>query len=181
MRKLAESIKLPPELETMVKAIEVPLEQGEEAEVRRMLARKRNAFMLEGDRLGRTDLIEHEIHTTAQIPLRQPARRFPIHQREEGEHQVQEMLEKGLIEPSQSPWASPVVLVKKKDGSTRFCIDYRRLNNITIKDAYPLPRIDDSLDALSGADCFSTLDLASGYWQVGLAPAAKEHLLPRSP
>lgn len=70
------------------------------------------------------------------------------------------------MEESNSPWASPVVLVKKKDGTQRFCVDYRQLNSVTIKDAYPLPRIDDSLDALSEARWFSTLDLA--YWQVAL-------------
>lgn len=171
---VAESPQLPAELQKMMDEQEVEMTGDLKREAQRMLARKRDAFMLEGDELGKTNLVQHEIHTNTQVPLRQRARRLPIHQREEGERQVQDMLEKGLIEPSQSPWASPVVLVRKKDGSTRFCIDYRRLNDVTIKDAYPLPRIDESLDALSGADCFSTLDLASGYWQVGLAPAAKE-------
>lgn len=72
------------------------------------------------------------------------------------------------IKPSSSPWSSPVVLVPKKDGTTRFCIDYRKLNSITKKDVYPLPRIDDILDTLGGAKYFTSLDLASGYWQVSL-------------
>ncbi|KRX76089.1 Transposon Tf2-9 polyprotein [Trichinella sp. T6] len=76
------------------------------------------------------------------------------------------MLERGLIEPAEGPWSSPVVLAKKKEGSSRFCVDYRRLNEVTRKDAQPLPRIDVTLDALAGAKWFTTLDLASGYWQV---------------
>ena len=76
------------------------------------------------------------------------------------------MLERDVIEPSSSPCASGIVLVRKKDGTTRFCVDYRKLNDATIKDAYPLPRIDETLDHLSGACWFSTLDMSSGYWQV---------------
>ena len=76
------------------------------------------------------------------------------------------MLHRGVIEPCQSSWASPVVLVIKTDGTTRFCFDYRKLNDIMRKDAYPLTRIDDTLDALLGSTYFSALDLYSGYWQV---------------
>ena len=84
------------------------------------------------------------------------------------------MLAQDVISPSSSPWASPIVLVKKKDGRTRFCVDYRKLNHLTRKDAYPLPRIDDTLNTLAGSKWFSTLDLISGYWQVELDQQTRE-------
>ena len=87
--------------------------------------------------------------------------------------QVQQMLASNVIRPSNSPWASPVVMVRKKDGSLRFCVDFRQLNVTTVKDAHPLPRIDDLLDALHGAQWFSTLDLKSGYWQVPITESDK--------
>ena len=78
------------------------------------------------------------------------------------------MLKHRVIRPSSSPWASPIVLVKKKDGSVRFCVDFRRLNDITVKDVFPLPRTTDLLESFQGAKIFSTLDAAAGYWQVPL-------------
>ncbi len=79
---------------------------------------------------------------------------------------LDDMLTRGIIEPGCGPWSSPVLLVKNKDGSTCFCVDFRRFKEVTRKDAHPPPRIDDTLDTLPGACLFSTLDLASGYWQV---------------
>lgn len=79
-----------------------------------------------------------------------------------------------MVEPADSAWSSPVVLVRKKDGKWRLCVDYRKLNAVTRRDAYPLPRIDDSLDALAGSLFFSTLDLLSRYWQVPMDQEAQD-------
>ncbi|MEL7426754.1 MAG: RNase H-like domain-containing protein [Bacteroidota bacterium] len=126
------------------------------------------------ENLGHTTVLEHQIDTGNAQPIRQYPRRLPFAFREEAKDQVQEMLKQGVIQPSSSPWASPIVLVKKKDGKYRFCIDYRKLNSVTKKDAHPLPRVDDLLDALQGSCMFSTLDLRSGYWQVSVAPEDRE-------
>ncbi|KRY38258.1 Retrovirus-related Pol polyprotein from transposon 17.6 [Trichinella spiralis] len=114
--------------------------------------------------LVRTSVVRHAIHTGDAKPVRCSPRRIPYHQRAQVEALLDEMLRRDVVEPSSSPWASPIV--KKKDGSCRFCVDYRQLNNFTRKDAHPLPRIDDTLDALVGAQWFSTLSRAIGYWQV---------------
>ena len=119
----------------------------------------------DGD-IGRTDLSQHHIDTGEASPVRQRPRRMPLSQREAADNEVARMLSQGIIEPSESPWCSPIVLVKKKDWSVRLCVDYRKLNEVTVKDAHPLPRIEDNLDWLAGSQFFSTLDLASGYWQV---------------
>ena len=126
------------------------------------------------DNPGRTDMVKHRLNTGNSPPIRQPVRRIPAHKREEARHLLQDMLAKGVIQPSCSPWASPIVLVPKKDGSVRFCIDYRKVKAATRRDAYPLPRIDDTLDTLAGAKWFSTLDMVSGYWQVEVADEDKE-------
>jgi len=138
-----------------------------------LLIRYQDVFSSGEFDIGRTTWVKHSIETGDARPVRQRLRRSSPQQREEVERQVQELLAKGLIQPSDSPWASPVVLVSKKDGSKRLCLDYRSLNDVTRKDAYPLPRIDDSLDSLGNAKYFSTLDLAAGYWQVEMDDDAR--------
>ena len=131
-----------------------------------------DVFIQGEDYLGNTPLLEHTIETHGP-PLRQPYRRQNPAVRREEMAQVQQMLSSNVIRPSNSPWASPVVMVWKKDGSLRFCVDFHQLNAATVKDAHPLPRIDDLLDALHGAKWFSTLDLKSGYWQVPITEQDK--------
>ena len=141
-----------------------------QADIKRLLTRHHNVFALEPLDVGRTSLVQHCIDTGDSSPVRQAPRRIPIHLQGEVNNMISEMLKADIIRPSESPWASSVVLVKKKDGSLRFCVDYRRLNSVTKKDSYPLPRIDDTIDALAGSQWFSTLELASGYWQVEVDP-----------
>ena len=130
-------------------------------------------FASNADSLGRTAMVRHAINTEGP-PIRQSMRRQPAVLRTTIDSEVQKMLQQGVIQPSFSPWSSPVVMVKKKDGTWRFCIDYRKLNDVTHRDAYPLPRVDATLDSLAGSMFFTTLDLASGYWQVELEPNDKE-------
>ena len=119
--------------------------------------------------LRRTTATRHSIVTEANArPIRQRQYRQPYHMRAEMDKQIGEMLIDGLIKPSTSPWSSPVLMVPKKDGSSRFCVDFRALNEVTVKDPFPLPRIDETLESLGGAKYFTTLDLAAGYWQVEL-------------
>ena len=136
------------------------------AELRQILLRQRTAFSLGSLDLGCTSVVKHQINLSDNLPFKERARRIPPALFEEVREHLKEMLACGVIRESSSPWASNVVLVRKKDGSLRFCLDFRKLNSRTIKDAYALPRIEDTLDALNGACWFSTLDLKSGYWQV---------------
>ena len=133
-----------------------------------------DVFSLSQGEIGRTTLARHEINLEdATSPIRQRFRRVPFFQRQEMKQMIDTMLSQDVIEPSFGPWVSPVVLVKKKDGSSRFCVDFRKLNAVTKKDAQPIPRIDDALETLTGSCYFSTLDLASGYWQVPMKESDK--------
>jgi len=115
-----------------------------------------------------------QIDTGDAKPKSQPEHHIPFAVRQEVARQLQKMQESAVVRLSHSPWASPIVLVRKRDGSLRFCIEYRGLNSVTKADTFPLPRIDDLLDKLGKSRYFSTLDLASGYWQVQMHPDSQE-------
>jgi transposase InsO family protein len=137
-----------------------------------MLAKHRSMW---NGRLGHVHSTSHRIDLLpGSRPVHcQPYRAGP-RAREIGLAEIQRMLDAGVIERATSEWASPIVLVAKPDGSTRFCVDYRRLNAITVRDSYPLPRMDDCIDSLGDARVFSTLDCNSGYWQIPVRPEDRE-------
>ena len=144
------------------------LSSDQQVKLSNVLNKYSDVFAKSDSDLGRTDIIEHAIDTQGNHPIYQRPYRIPEAQRKVVDAHVTDMANRGVIRPSKSPWSSPIVLVGKKDGSTRFCVDFRKLNAVTRKDVYPLPRIDETLDTLGGAQYFTTLDLASGYWQVPL-------------
>ncbi len=119
---------------------------------------------------GKTVLTEHTIGTNnSERPIRVPPYRIPHAYRDAVAKELDEMEQSGVIEPSQSEWSAPIVVVRKKDGNIRLCVDYRRLNAITPVDAYPMPRTDELIDKLGKAKYITTLDLARGYWQVPMS------------
>ena len=144
--------------------------EEQQQQVRDCIIKHHKIFAVDDCELGKTDLVKHTIKLDNYVPFKEKYRCIPPHQYEEVKKHLNEMLEVGAIRKSNSPWASAVVLVRKKDGSLRFCIDLRKLNARTVKDAYSLPRIEDSLDSLNGSCIFTSIDLKAGYWQVELDP-----------
>ena len=125
--------------------------------------------------MGTTHVVKHHIKLSDPVPFKEKYKRIPPHLYDEVREHIKEMLELGAIRKSQSPWSSPIVLVRKKDGKLRFCIDLRKLNQRTVRDNYSLPKIDHMLEQLIGAEWFCTLDLKSGYWQVELTEESKPY------
>ena len=144
-------------------------------EAKEMLKKNSKVFSKDDMDMGRTNLVKHHIKLTDPVPFKEAYRRIPPQMYDEVKTHLQEMLDLGAIRPSNSPWASAIVLVRKKDGRLRFCIDLRKLNNRMVKDAYSLPRIESILDSLGGAQIFSTLDLKAGYWPVEMAEECKAY------
>ncbi|KHJ40552.1 hypothetical protein D918_09388, partial [Trichuris suis] len=125
---------------------------------------------------GSTSVAEHQIRTSG-TPVRVPPRCIPERYRAEVVSQLQEMLDRGIIEPSQSPWMAPAVYTTKRPGEVRICVDYRELNKRTLKDAYPLPMPDDIFEKVASASVFSALNMHCGFWQILVKPSP----LPRAP
>lgn len=148
--------------------------QGQRQQVLDMLSSRLGAISLGHDDVGYTDFDQHQIRLTDTKPVSQPYRPIPPRDFQDVREHIQDLLRKGIIKESKSPYASPIVVVRKKDGSVRLCVDYRQLNSKTIPDAYPLPRILETFDLLSGSKLFSTLDLASGYYQIAMHPKDQE-------
>ncbi|KAG5265670.1 hypothetical protein AALO_G00245010 [Alosa alosa] len=164
---------LPTCLDTLLQGAD-GLTPPQSGQLRGVLEHWQKVFSQSEEDHGRTEAVYHTIPTGDAAPIRQRYRPVPPNLYNELRTLLRDMLEGGVIRESASPWASPVVLVKKKDQSWRFCVDYRKLNAVTHKDAYPLPRVEESLTSLKKAEWYSTLDLASGYWQVEVLPADKE-------
>lgn len=165
--------RLPEHLRPLVDNASEKLSQQQRKQLEHLLISYQDVFVGPDGKLGRTDLVKHEIDTGDSKPIKLPPRRTSYAQKQIIEQELDKMLAQDIIEPSNSPYAAPVLLVTKKDGSVRFCVDYRQLNSVTKKDAYPLPRIDTCLESLAGAKWFSTLDLASGYWQSAMHENSK--------
>ena len=143
--------------------------------LKQLLIDHRHTFATSSADIGFCSILQHDIDTGDTQPIRQAPRKPPLAARDTEDEILNEMLKTGVIEPSMSSWVFPVCLVRKKDNMFTFCIDYRWVNAVSKKDAYPIPDIQDALDHLRGAKYFATFDLLSGYWQLGLTERAKEH------
>ena len=122
---------------------------------------------------GRTDQIQHDIKLLTSKPIRTKGYSIPYKTRSVMETKIQDMFDLGVIEPSISPYSSPIVFVPKKDGSVRFCIDFRKLNKVTESDAEPMPNMEEIINRMSGHKYFTKMDLSKGYWEVGLTERSK--------
>lgn len=150
------------------------LTESQQQQLDQLLGEYQDIIANEDNPPGRTKLVTHSIVTNETLPIKQRPYRLSPAEHEFVGKELDHMMKQGIIRPSSSPWSSPIVLVKKKNGKMRFCVDYRKLNKVTKRDAYPLPRIDEILDSLGEAKWFTSLDLASGYWQVEMDERDKE-------
>ena len=168
------SAQLPDYLKPLVENSSPDLSSEEKQKLSSLVGEFQDVFMSPDGRLGQTPLAEHYIDTGDTRPFKMPCRRIPMFKREIVQTEIKKMLDQGVIKPSNSPWNSPICLVTKKSGEWRFCVDLRALNSVTKLDTFPLPRTDETLERLAGSQFFSTLDMCSGYWQLGLSKPDRE-------
>ena len=137
-------------------------------EVKKLLSEYIDILSSGPNDMGRTDIVEHHIDTGNAGSVKQAPPRLPYALKDNVDEEVKRLMEDGLVTPSKSPWASPIVILHRKDGTIRLCIEYRKLNEITRKNSYPLPRIDALFDNLRGSKYFTIMDLISGYHQISM-------------
>ena len=176
LRKLSVSceVALPNVLKEMVNKVSTGIDEGEKKDLATLIGKYQDVFVTNEKELGRTAILQHRINTGDAMPIKQPVRRLPFAKQQVAEEIVQDLLEHDLIEMSESPWSSPIVLVPKKNGKTRMCVDFRQINSVTKKDSWPLPSIEEILESLQGNAYFSKLDLCSGYHQIEMHPDDRE-------
>lgn len=169
------SADLPEHLQPLLDGIYSEATQAEKAMVKRVLLEYQDCFMAPGGKLGHTDLVQHEIIVGDARPQRQKLRLPPMHLQKAVDDQLDKMLEAGIIEPCQSPWACNLVVVPKKDNTVRLCADLRYINSCLINHSqYPLPKIEECLNTLSGSSFYCTMDLCQGYHQVEVHPRDRD-------
>jgi hypothetical protein len=157
-------------LEDVIAAAKPHLTNEEFQELEELLTEYEDIFARNNEDYEKTNKAYHRIDMGDARPIRQTPRRLPLAKQAEVSEMLDNMQRHRVIKESDSPWSSPVVLLRKKNGELRFCVDYRKLNDVTEKDCFPLPQTGNTLDTLAGTNWFSTLDLKSGYWQVGVHP-----------
>lgn len=166
INKQLDTTRIPSHLQVLCEETIVGHDPEQQEVILGMLQQFSEVFSKDNDDLGMTHMTKHEIDTGNARPFKQPPHRVPTAFAGEDTKAIEKLQRQGVIRPSSSPWASPIVLVHKKDGSVRFCTDYRRLNQCTKKDAFPIPRTEDCIDAVAGASIFSTMDITSAYHQI---------------
>ena len=155
-----------------LKDLDVP--EQYRSKIEKLVLKNQDLFASKDSELGHTDTIKMQIDIGNNVPIKMKPYRTPIKNREVIDKAINEMLDADVNKRSRSPWSFPVVIVDKKDGSNRFCVDFRKFNQITKKNSYPLPLIDDILALLGNTKFFTSLDLKSGYWQVAMDEKDKE-------
>src|SRR6266496_1420239 len=160
--------------EALVAEKEGPERTFEEQSIHEMLVKYADIIYIDIKELAKINIIQHTIHLLNSTPIAQGCRLMDQRDQNWFKKELDELLEKGIIRESMSPWATSIVIVSKKDGSRRMCLDFRKTNEVTKKNQYPIPRQTEIFASFRGAGWFTSLDLASGYWQVEMEPKSRE-------